>query len=167
MERSVSVTTRAPRPGEAHGKDYHFVSESRFDEMVSRGEFLEIAEVYGHRYGTPRRFVEDRLGRGMDVLLVLDTCGREQVAASHRADLVSIFLLAPSRDELERRLRGRCQDDETTIRRRLAAACVEISHCQEYHYVLINRNFDLTIESLDTILQSERLRRHPPALTDD
>jgi guanylate kinase len=127
--------------------------------MASAGELLEQAELYGHQYGTPRGFVEDRLGRSLDVLLVLDACGRHQLARSCGPDLVSVFLLPPSRREPERRLCGRSCDEERSVSRRLAAARGEIARCGEYDYVLVNAGLEGTVERLDAILRAGRLRR--------
>jgi guanylate kinase len=164
LERSLSATTRPRRTGEKDGRDYHFVSQARFAELESGGELLEIAELYGHRYGTPRAAVEACLGDGIDLLLVLDAQGRQQLAATHPSDLVSVFLLPPDPDELERRLRGRGRDDEPAIVRRLEAAREEIRGCSIYNYVLVNDDLDLTLDALDTILRAERLRRDRPVL---
>jgi len=159
LERSVSVTTRPPRSGEMDDRDYIFMTARHFADMASRGELLETAELYGHRYGTPRAFVQDRLGQGVDVLLVLDANGRQQLARTHAADLVSIFVLPPSAEELERRLRSRGRDDEPAITRRLEAAREEVAGCELYDYVLVNQNLDVTLDAIDTILRAERLRR--------
>src|SRR5262249_35950969 len=121
LVRSVSVTTRPPRPGEAHGIDYHFVSEDEFARLASRGDLLAQARVYGYRYGIRRAFVEEQLDRGTDVLLLLDVKGKRQLARSHTADVVSIFLLPPPLAELKRRLRDRGKDAGRTNARRLAA----------------------------------------------
>jgi guanylate kinase len=129
--------------------------------MASRGELLETAEVYGHRYGTPRGAVEACLSSGLDVLLVLDAQGRQQLAATHPADLVSVFLLPPNQAELERRLRERGRDDEMAIAGRLEAAREEIACCRGYDYILVNDSLDLTQGALHTILRAERLRRRP------
>jgi len=165
LDRSVSVTTRPRRPGEEDGIDYFFVSEKRFASMASRGELLETAELFGHRYGTPRAFIEDRLAQGLDVLLVLDAEGRRQLAATHGADLVSVYLLPPGMKELKRRLCGRAQDDQNTIAGRLAAAGEEIARAGEYQHVLVNHDLDHTVESVGNILEAERQRRRRPSLT--
>ncbi len=159
LERSVSVTTQPPRSGEVDGSDYRFLSAEAFAGMLLQGDLLETAELYGHWYGTPRAFVEERLGRGLDVLLVLDAQGRQQLARTHAADLVSVFLLPPSSEELELRLRGRNQDDEATIVRRLEAARQEIARCGEYDHVLVNRDLTLTLDAIDSIFGSARRRR--------
>jgi guanylate kinase len=126
---------------------------------------LHTAELYGHRYGTPRAFVEDRLDRGADLLLVLDAEGRRKLAATHGPGRVSVFLLPPSLAELKRRLTGRGQDDELTIASRLEAARQEIARSQAYDYMLVNRDHAATLAVLDSILAAERLRRLRPALT--
>jgi guanylate kinase len=164
LERSVSATTRPRRRGEKDGRDYLFLTHARFTALESNGELLESAELYGHRYGTPRAAVEACLGNGIDVLLVLDAQGRQQLAATNPADLVSVFLLPPDPDELERRLRGRGLDDEPAIARRLAAAREEIASCAGYDYVLVNDDLDATLDALETILRAERLGRKRLAL---
>ena len=162
LRRSVSVTTRPQRPGEEDGRDYHFVTRDRFAAMASDGELLETADNYGHCYGTPRAVVDDCLGSGVDVLLVLDAQGRQQLATTHPGDLVSVFLLPPDPDELERRLRGRGRDDEPAIARRLEAAREEMACRAGYDYILVNDSLDVTLQALNTILGAERLRRWRP-----
>jgi guanylate kinase len=156
LTRSVSVTTRPPRPGEQYGADYLFVTEAQFTAHAAAGAFLEQTDLYGYRYATPHAFVEGRLGQGVDVLLVLDPAGRRQLAATQAADLVSVYLLPPDHQELERRLRSRSQDGEDSVARRLAAAHEEIACCKEYDHVLVNRQFAQTLEALDAILQAAR-----------
>ena len=167
LRRSVSLTTRPPRPTEADGEDYSFVTPKQFTALLSAGELLEHAEMYGYRYGTPRSFVEGRLRQGLDVLLILDAYGRRQLAATYASELVSVFLLPPSLQALQQRLRDRTQDHDQTVTRRLVAARQEIAGCDSYDYVLVNCNLDETLESLDTILRAERLRRTRPALLCD
>ncbi len=156
---SISVTTRPPRPGELDAQDYFFVTDDRFTAISSGGDLLEHTEIYGHRYGTPRAFVEGLLEQGVNVLLVLDPEGRRQIARSYAADLVSVFLLPPSLDELANRLRNRKEDGERTVARRLAAASNEASSCNEYDYILVNADLEVTLESLDTIVRTERIGR--------
>ena len=158
--RSVSVTTRAKRLGEVDATDYRFVSEAHFAEMIAHGELLEHAEVFGHRYGTPRAFVEAHLAAGTDVLLVLDGQGRRQVAAHCPAATVSLFLLPPSLRELERRLRNRAEDSAECVDRRLNAAGAEIGWAQEYDYVLVNHDPARTLADIDVIRHAEHRRRH-------
>jgi guanylate kinase len=157
---SVSATTREPRPGEEHGKDYYFVSHERFKEMIEQDELLEHAVVFGNRYGTPRGPVMTALGDGKDVIFDIDWQGAQQLDSSTRAiDLVRIFILPPSVSALEDRLKKRGQDTEETIKRRMAQAEAEISHWAEYQYVLINDDLDETFESLKSIIRAERLHR--------
>jgi guanylate kinase len=156
---SVSVTTRPPRPGEVDQKDYFFLSDAGYQEMVQKGQLLEHARVFEHHYGTPAAFVREHIGRGTDVLFDIDWQGTHQLSAKNRNDLVSIFILPPSMAELERRLKARAQDSDETVRKRMEKATAEISHWQEYDYVLINQDLDQTLEKIDTILKAERLKR--------
>jgi guanylate kinase len=165
---SVSATTRAPREGEVDGREYHFVSQPEFDRMVGAGEMLEHAGVFGSHYGSPRAPVEKALKEGSDTLFDIDWQGGQQIRNSGLGrDVVSVFVLPPSIAELERRLRGRGQDSEAVIARRMARSRDEISHWAEYDYVLINSDLDEAFTRLLTILQAERLRRErQPALAD-
>ncbi|PWC87835.1 guanylate kinase [Azospirillum sp. TSH100] len=156
---SVSVTTRAMRPGEVEGLDYYFIDQQRFDRMAETGDLLEHARVFGNCYGTPRVAVEDALGAGRDVLFAIDWQGAQQLAQNARDDLVSVFVLPPSVSELERRLRGRGQDSEEVIANRMAKASNEISHWPEYDYVIVNSDVDDSIAAVESILHAERLRR--------
>jgi guanylate kinase len=156
---SVSATTRAIRSGEVDGKDYHFVDEARFDQMVAEGAFLEWAHVFGRRYGTPRGPVEAALSQGRDILFDIDWQGTQQLHAKARQDLVRVFILPPSLDELERRLRGRGTDSDEVIAQRMERAAAEISHWAEYDYVLINQDAEACLAEVRTILAAERLRR--------
>lgn len=156
---SVSVTTRAMRPGEAEGLDYYFIDQQRFDRMAETGDLLEHARVFGNCYGTPRVAVEDALGAGRDVLFAIDWQGAQQLAQNARDDLVSVFVLPPSVSELERRLRGRGQDSEEVIANRMAKASNEISHWPEYDYVIVNSDVTESIAAVWAILHAERLRR--------
>lgn len=156
---SVSVTTRAMRPGEVEGTDYYFIDQQRFDRMAETGDLLEHARVFGNCYGTPRVAVEDALGAGRDVLFAIDWQGAQQLAQNARDDLVSVFVLPPSVSELERRLRGRGQDSEEVIANRMAKASNEISHWPEYDYVIVNHDVDESITAVESILRAERLRR--------
>lgn len=164
---SISVTTRPPRPGEINGRDYHFISDARFDEMVRDDDLLEWARVFDYRYGTPRRAVAKALAEGRDVLFDIDWQGTQQLREKARSDLVSIFVLPPSVPELERRLRSRAQDDEQTIRKRMAKAADEVSHWAEYDYVVINTDIDHAFSEARAILYAERLKRErQPGLSD-
>lgn len=156
---SISVTTRPRRRGEVHGRHYYFIDDRQFDRLVRAGELLEYAEVFGHRYGTPRKPVERALRQGRDVLFDIDWQGTQQLRERARADLVSVFILPPSAAELERRLHRRAQDDEATIRARMAKAADEMSHWAEYDYVVINRDLDRAFEDIRAILAAERLKR--------
>ncbi|MFZ5615965.1 MAG: guanylate kinase [Pseudomonadota bacterium] len=156
---SISVTTRKPRPGEIDGKDYFFVSEERFSRMRDNGEFLESANVFGNYYATPRANVFDQLNSGVDVLFDIDWQGAQQLDAVAGGDVVKVFILPPSRVELERRLRARNQDPEEIVRARMAKADAEMSHWAEYDYVIINFNLDESEQMLRSILLAERLRR--------
>jgi len=158
-ELSVSVTTRAQRPGEVDGQHYHFIDKARFDEMVRNGELLEWATVFGNSYGTPRKPVEEALRAGRDVLFDLDWQGTQQMRQRAPKDLVSIFILPPSVPELERRLHTRAQDDEATIKSRMAKAGDEMSHWPEYDYIVVNCDLAHSLNEIRSILAAERLRR--------
>ena len=159
VELSVSVTTRKQRPGEVDGRDYHFIDAARFDAMVRQGELLEWAQVFGHRYGTPRAPVEAALARGRDVLFDIDWQGTQQLREKADRDLVSIFVLPPSIPDLERRLRTRAQDADEVIHARMAKAADEMSHWAEYDYVVINSDIDRAFAEVRSILAAERLKR--------
>lgn len=159
LSMSVSVTTRAKRPGEVHGKDYFFIDPTEFNLMVNRRELLEHAKVFGNYYGTPKGAVEDALKAGKDVLFDIDWQGTQQLAESARDDLVSIFILPPGARELERRLTTRAQDSAAEIAKRMAKANDEMSHWSEYDYVIVNRDLDESVAAVRSILQAERLKR--------
>ncbi|GAB5387913.1 MAG: guanylate kinase [Alphaproteobacteria bacterium] len=161
LRLSLSMTTRPQRPGEVDGQHYIFASDDEFDAAIESGELLEYADVMGqgYRYGTPRQPVEDSLEAGVDVLFDIDWQGTRQLAEKMRLDLVTIFVLPPSMDELERRLRGRGRDPEDVIARRMAKAAEEISHWGEYQYILINRDFNETVDQAEMILRGARLKR--------
>jgi len=154
---SVSATTRPIRPGEVDGRDYHFVGDAQFDEMVGKGEFLEWAHVFGHRYGTLKREVVRTIEEGRDVLLDIDWQGTQQLKQVD-PDIVRVFILPPSMAELERRLRARGTDSDDVIARRMDRAAAEISHWAEYDYVLINNDADKCRELVHNILKAERLK---------
>ena len=156
---SVSATTRAPRPSETDGVDYFFLDEDEFKRRAREGEFYEWAKVHGHRYGTPKEPVLETLDEGRDVLLDIDWQGAQQLLLERDSDVVSVFILPPSMTELEARLRKRAQDRDDVIQTRLAGAWKEITHWAEYHYVLVNEDFDQTAADLECILQAERLQR--------
>ncbi|MEI9991562.1 MAG: guanylate kinase [Rhizomicrobium sp.] len=156
---SVSATTRAKRPSEVEARDYFFVEHLQFEEMVKAGDFLEHATVFDHRYGTPRAPVMAALDAGRDVLFDIDWQGTQQLAERARQDLVSVFVLPPSHDELERRLKARAQDSDEVVARRMAKAASEISHWPEYDYVIVNREVDRALSQVKAILEAERARR--------
>ncbi len=155
---SVSHTTRTRRGGEVDGVDYHFVDDAEFDRMVADGEFLEYAQVFDHRYGTSRQAVEETLAAGRDVLLEIDWQGARQVR-ERVADSVSIFVLPPSRAALAARLRGRGQDTDSVIERRMAAAIDEMAHYTEADYLVVNDAFDEALADLRAIVRAGRVRR--------
>jgi len=156
-EISVSYTTRAPRPGEEQGVHYHFVDVPTFRAMADAGEFLEHAEVFGRHYGTGRQRTDALLTAGLDVILDIDWQGARQVRQQH-PEVTSIFILPPSAAELERRLRGRGQDSDDVIAARMAAARAEMSHHDEYDFVVINEDFDRAVAELAAVLLARRLR---------
>jgi guanylate kinase len=159
LRMSVSVTTRAKRPGEVDGKDYRFVDKARFEEMVKRHELLEWATVFDNRYGTPRAPVEAALSAGQDVLFDIDWQGTQQLREKARADVVSVFILPPSAADLEKRLHSRAQDSDRVIRGRMSRASHEMSHWAEYDYIVINRDVDEAFTEVQSILKAERLKR--------
>lgn len=157
---SVSATTRPMRPGEVDGVDYHFVDAPEFNLMIDRGEFLEYAKVFGHSYGTPRKAVDDALATGNDVLFDIDWQGTQQLAQAAREDLVSVFVLPPSTQALEQRLRARAQDSAEVVAHRMSKAADEMSHWAEYDYIIINQDLETSVAQVRAILTAERLRRH-------
>lgn len=159
LTMSVSITTRAPRPNEAEGRDYYFVSKDEYQRMVKAGELLEHAHVLGNDYGTPRKPVEKALSEGRDVLFDIDWQGAQQLEAAARDDLVKVFVLPPSLGELERRLHTRAQDSAAVIAGRMARALDEMSHWAEYDYVVVNEDIDSSERQVAAILQAERARR--------
>lgn len=159
LKFSVSYTTRPPREGEQQGVDYHFVDEATFLGMRSRGEFLENAEVHGFRYGTSRKVITDALASGEDLMLEIDWQGARQVRALY-PDCVGIFILPPSVEELEKRMRKRGKDSDAVIRRRVEAARGEMEHAGEFNYAIINKDFDTALRELAQIIQKERDGAH-------
>ncbi len=153
---SISYTTRSPRPGEQNGREYHFVDPATFGAMLGRGEFLEHAEVHGNRYGTSRKRIEEALERGSDVVLEIDWQGARQVRRLYPG-AVTVFILPPSIEELERRLRSRGQDGEAVIRRRVENAVDEIGHAGEFDYVIINSIFEEARRDLAAVVRAARL----------
>jgi guanylate kinase len=154
---SVSTTTRAPRPGEQDGREYHFVDVDSFVAMRDRDEFVEWAEVHGNFYGTSRRWLEQQMQAGQDVVLEIDWQGAQQIKRLF-PDAVGVFVLPPSTAELERRLRGRGQDSDAVIQRRLAAALGEMSHVREFGFVIINNDLQVAFDDLLAVVRGARLR---------
>jgi guanylate kinase len=159
LDLSISATTRAPRPGELDGREYHFVTPERFEAMVAADDFLEHANVHEHRYGSPRAPVMAALERGHDVLFDIDWQGAQAVAAAASADVARVFILPPTMADLSRRLHARAQDAEDVIQRRLGRASIEIARFAEYDYVIVNDDFDAAYAQLAHIYHAERLRR--------
>lgn len=167
ISMSISVTTRLPRPGEIDGSDYYFLSKHRFAEMRDAGELLEWAEVFGHFYGTPKKPVMEALQHGRDVLFDIDWQGTQQLAQAMDDDLVRIFILPPSAEELRERLIKRAQDSASVVAKRMAEASKEISHWPEYDYVIVNSDVAESNAQIRAILTAERLkRRRQTGLTD-
>jgi len=158
LEFSISYTTRKPRGAEQNGCEYFFVTRQQFEEMIRKDEFLEHADVFGNYYGTARHFLNQAKADGKDLLLDIDVQGAAQIK-NKLPDAVSIFVLPPSRSELEQRLRSRSQDSEDVIQRRLAAATREIENYEKYDYILVNDRLADSVETLNAILLSERLQR--------
>ena len=156
---SVSATTRPVRPGEVNGRDYHFVDLDEFRRMVADHEFLEWAHVFGHRYGTPRAPVDDMLRAGRDVLFDIDWQGAQQLHQIAGGDVVRVFILPPSMEELRERLLRRATDSMEVIDGRMARAATEVSHWDGYDYVLVNEDVEQCFERVRTILAAERLKR--------
>lgn len=159
LTMSISATTRSPRPGESHGREYYFVGLGEFQRMVKDHEFLEHAEVFGNCYGTPKEPVMEALSNGQDVLFDIDWQGAQQLRALAGDDMVSVFILPPSRTELERRLRGRAEDAPEVIAQRMAKSSNEISRWSEYDYVVVNDDIEIAKSQLGAILAAERLKR--------
>ncbi len=164
---SISYTTRPQRPSEVHGRDYFFVPKDEFEHMVEAGEFLEHALVFDNYYGTSRRQVEDALASGQDLILEIDWQGAQQVRTG-LPEAVGVFILPPSRAELERRLRGRGTDSEEVIRRRLRDAASDMTHWQEFDYVVVNDDFERALAELQAIVAGDghASRRDRPGLTE-
>jgi guanylate kinase len=162
---SVSCTTRAPRPGEQDGRDYHFIGREEFERLVAQGEFVEHADVFGNFYGTRRSVVEAALAEGRDLILEIDWQGARQVR-ERLPDAIHIFILPPSRAELESRLRRRGSDSEAAIARRLRESALEMSHWRDFDYVIVNRDFDRALAELEAVFdgRGEASRRDRPGL---
>jgi guanylate kinase len=159
LSLSVSVTTRPRRPNEVDGVHYHFIDRDKFDRMVADGDLLEHATVFGNSYGTPRGPVEQVLAAGREIVGDLDWQGTQQLRERVERDLVTVFILPPGLDELERRLRARNQDSDEVVRGRMAKALDEMNHWSEYEYVIVNRDLDDSLDALKAIIRAERAKR--------
>ncbi len=159
IEMSISVTTRPRRSSEIEGRDYTFVTEEEYRRMVRRGELLEHAQVFDNWYGTPKKPVEDALAKGRDVLFDIDWQGAKQLHKSAKDDLVRIFVLPPSLEELEKRLMRRAEDSAKVVAERMAKAVGEMSHWQEYDYIIVNDDIENSYRGLLSIIDAERLKR--------
>lgn len=163
MKVSISHTTRNPRPGEQNGIHYHFVPKEEFEALIAQNAFLEHAEVFGNYYGTSRLWIEDNLNKGIDIFLDIDWQGARQIRQQMPL-AKSIFILPPSKEELERRLATRGQDSEEVIAKRMSEATSEISHYNEYDYMIVNDDFDVAIIDFKAILRAERLKQDKQAI---
>ena len=159
IHTSISYTTRLPRLGEVDGKDYYFVDKKTFHQMIDNEQFLEYAEVFGNLYGTPRKLVENYLTKGEDVIFDIDWQGHRSLKKLASADVVSVFILPPSKKELSERLIKRAQDASETIEFRLQKANSELVHWQEYDYTIVNKKLSQSLKKLLWILRAERLRK--------
>ena len=159
LTMSVSATTRPIRPGEAEGRDYYFVDPTEFNLMVNRRELLEHAKVFDNYYGTPRKPVEQALRDGHDIIFDIDWQGAQQLAQEVREDLVSVFILPPSTEELDRRLHSRARDPADVVAKRMAKAPDEMSHWAEYDFIIVNNDVEESVSNVQAILAAERLRR--------
>jgi len=159
LSLSVSVTTRPPRSGEVDGRGYRFIDQASFDRMVERGELLEHATVFGHCYGTPRAPVDVAIAEGRDIVTDIDWQGTQQVKASLRDDLVTIFVLPPSSAALAARLKTRAQDSTEVVAARMAKSAEEMSHWPEYGYVIVNDDLEVSVAQAQAIVTAERLSR--------
>ena len=159
LEMSVSVTTRPMRAGEIDGRDYHFIGKQTFNGMAAKGDLLEYATVFENSYGTPRKPVETALSDGRDVLFDIDWQGTKQLRSNAENDVVSVFILPPSVQALEHRLHTRAQDTDEVIRKRMKKSGDEMSHWDEYDYIVVNENIGIAFEAVKSILSAERLKR--------
>jgi len=159
LSMSVSTTTRPIRPGEEEGRDYNFVDPTEFNLMINRQEFLEHAKVFGNYYGTPRSAVEGALSRGSDVIFDIDWQGAQQLSQMAGGDLVRVFILPPSTEELDRRLHTRAQDSDDVVAARMAKAADEMSHWAEYDFIVVNEDVEKSVAQVQAILAAERSRR--------
>jgi guanylate kinase len=155
---SISYTTRAPRDGEKHGREYHFVDKPTFEKMIEQGDFLEHANVYGNYYGTSKRWIEHELAGDHDVLLEIDWQGAQQLRGLFR-HMVGIFILPPSIEDLRKRLESRGKDSPETIRKRMASAQEDISHVLEFEYIIVNESFEEALADLESVVRATRVSR--------
>jgi guanylate kinase len=155
---SISYTTRAPRDGEKHGREYHFVDRPTFEKMIEQGDFLEHANVYGNYYGTSKRWIEHELAGDHDVLLEIDWQGAQQLRGLFR-HMVGIFILPPSIEDLRKRLESRGKDSPETIRKRMASAQEDISHVLEFEYIIVNESFEEALADLESVVRATRVSR--------
>lgn len=160
---SISYTTRAPREGEVDGRDYHFVERPTFEKMIAAGDFLEHASVYGNYYGTSKRWIERELAGDHDVLLEIDWQGAQQLRALFR-NMVGIFILPPSIEDLRKRLESRGKDSRETIERRMASAREDISHVLEFEYIIVNESFEEALADLESVVRATRVSRAQQAV---
>ena len=156
---SISSTTRKKRPNEISGKDYNFLTIEAFKKQLNKNNFIEHAKVFGNFYGTEKIFVERKINEGKDLLFDIDWQGAQQLREKMREDIVSVFILPPSKIELERRLKNRGQDDDEVVRKRMDGASSEITHWAEYDYVIINKNLEKSVKTVLGILKAERMKR--------
>jgi len=160
IKLSISVTTRPKRPQEIDGAHYHFVNKKTFTQMLEEDEFLEYAEVFGNQYGTPKEMIDDGLKNGNEMLFDIDWQGARQIKEKFNpSSVISIFILPPSLAELERRLRNRAQDPEEIVQSRMRKACDEISHHDEYDYILVNDDLNNTYQKIRSIIDAKRVER--------
>jgi len=159
LEMSVSVTTRSKRSDEIEGRDYSFVNTEKFEKLVKQNALLEHATVFGHSYGTPREPVEIALSNSKDIIFDIDWQGHNQLLSAMPEDVVSVFILPPSLNDLEQRLRRRAQDVDNVVASRMAKASDEMSHYNDYNYVVINRSLDEAVSCVTSILHAERYKR--------
>ncbi len=159
LSLSISTTTRKKRPNEKSGEDYIFVSIDEFKSMLNKNHFLEHANVFGNYYGTDKSIVENRINNGKDLIFDIDWQGAQQLREKMREDIVSVFILPPSKQELERRLKSRGEDSDEVVKKRMNGASAEITHWAEYDYVVINKNLNDSVKAVLGILKAERMKR--------
>ena len=159
LNMSISTTTREKRPNEIDGSDYFFVDENKFNELLIKGYFIEHAKVFGNYYGTEKKIIEDSINQGKDLLFDIDWQGAQQLREKMGEDVVSVFILPPSKKELEKRLKNRGQDSDLVVKNRMNEASSEITHWAEYDYLIINDNLDQSVSDVLSILKAERMKR--------